>query len=116
MVLAASSAITNNLLLKNLPIHAPSANVQDVFTTGPFDLQNHFSGAELRGIREAYIVGLRGAWAMGIALFCVAFLAAFLAEWPGKMEPHSDIAANQKSAEKSGSGEKGVEPVTEVDV
>lgn len=90
--------------------------MQDVFTTGAFDLQNHFSGDELRGIREAYVVGLRGAWAMGIALFCTAFLAAFLAKWPGKMEPHSDLAANQKGAKTSDSGEKGVESTTEVEV
>ena len=83
--------------------------MQDVFTTGAYDLQKTFSGAELRGIREAYIVGLRGAWAMGIALFCVAFFASFLAKWPGKMEPHSDVAANQKGAETNGNGEKGGE-------
>lgn len=113
LVLAASSAITNNLLLKNLPIHAPSVNAQEVFTTGAYDLQNHFNGTELRGIREAYVVGLHGAWAMGIALFGMAFLAAFLAKWPGKMEPHSDLAENQKSAKASGLGEK-VEPGVEV--
>jgi MFS transporter, DHA2 family, glioxin efflux transporter len=111
LVLAASSAVTNNLLLNNLPIYAPSVNPEDVFKVGAYDLQNNFSGVELRGIREAYIVGLRGAWAMGIALFGMAFVAAFLAKWPGKMEPHSDIAANQEGAEKSGFGNNVIVPV-----
>jgi len=111
LVLAASSAITNNLLLNNLPIYAPSVNSEDVFKVGAYDLQNHFSGAELHGIRQAYIVSLRGAWAMGIALFGMAFLAAFLAKWPGKMEPHSDVAANQEGAETSDSSEIVIVPV-----
>lgn len=97
--------------MRNLPIYAPSINPEEVFNVGAYDLQNHFSGAELYGIRQAYIVGLHGAWAMGIALFGMAFLSAFLAKWPGKMEPHSDIAANQQGAETSNSGEKVLVPV-----
>jgi nitrate reductase beta subunit len=44
------------------------------------NLRNHFSGAKLHGIRQACIAGLCGGWAMGIALFGMAFLAVFLAK------------------------------------
>lgn len=70
---------------------------------GAYDLQKRFSGAELLGVRRSYIVGLRGAWAMGIALFGVAFLAAFLPKWPGNIVPHSDTTANQEGTETIGS-------------
>lgn len=111
LTIAASSAITNNLLLINLPIHAPSVNPKDVFSVGAYDLQKRFSGAELLGVRCSYIVGLRGAWALGIALFGIAFLAAFLPKWPGKIVPHSDTTANQEGAETSASGKMAVTPV-----
>ncbi|KAK6075840.1 major facilitator superfamily transporter [Seiridium cupressi] len=109
LVLAASSAITNNLLVKNIPIYAPAVNPEDVFSVGAFDLQSHFSGVDLYGIRQAYIVGLRGAWAMGIALFGVAFLTVFVVKWPGKMVSHSDVATNQEGAKTNESGEKVIE-------
>ncbi|KAK6062425.1 major facilitator superfamily transporter [Seiridium cupressi] len=109
LVLAASSAITNNLLVKNIPIYAPAVNPEDVFSVGAFNLQSHFSGVDLYGIRQAYIVGLRGAWAMGIALFGVAFLTVFVVKWPGKMVPHSDVATNQEGAKTNESGEKVIE-------
>lgn len=102
----------NNLLVKSLPIYAPNVNPEDVFHLGPYDLPSFFDGDDLRGIRQSFLVGLRGAWAMGIALFGMAFLAAFLAKWPGKIEPHSDTEWNQKSTGTNGNSnsnsEKGV--------
>ncbi|CAJ2506364.1 Uu.00g004940.m01.CDS01 [Anthostomella pinea] len=104
MVIAASSAITNNLLIKNVPILAPGTSAAEVLAIGPYDLQHYYSGDTLLGIRKAYVVGLRGAWALGVALWGVSFFVAFLAKWPGQMvpavEPKEDGAGSSQSSEK----------------
>jgi hypothetical protein len=109
LAIAASSAITNNLLLKNLPIYAPSVNPATVLSIGPYDLQDHFSGDTLQGIREAYVIGLRGSWAMALALWGVAFFASFITKWPGTMIP--DVEGKEDhDTQSSDVGEKVAEP------
>jgi hypothetical protein len=105
LAIAASSSITNNLLIRNVPIYAPSVSPTEVLRIGPYDLEKYFSGATLLGIREAYVVSLRGAWAMCIALWGVAFFTSFLAKWPGRMLPENqEIERTERST--SGDGEK----------
>lgn len=75
----------NNGLLRSLPKHVPDIDPHDVLAVGAAGLENHFSGDTLAGVRLAWVDGLRGAWALGIALFGVAFLTAFIAKWPGSI-------------------------------
>ncbi|KAI1500607.1 putative MFS transporter [Biscogniauxia marginata] len=103
LVIAASSTIANNLLIQNVPKYAPSVSVADVLAIGPYDLERHFTGDDLRGIRQAYVDGLRGAWALGIALWGISFFTVFLAKWPGRMIP--DDGGKEKGAAGSDSGE-----------
>lgn len=77
----------NNLLLKRLSRYAPGIDPHDVLIIGAGGIQNAFSGDTLRGVRHAFIDGLRGAWALGIALFAGSCLCAFIAKWPGKLMP-----------------------------
>jgi MFS transporter, DHA2 family, glioxin efflux transporter len=90
LVIATSSAITNNLLLRSLLTLAPSVDPAGVVDIGPYDLEAHFSGATLRGVREAYMVGLRGSWAMGIAFWGASVLVSLLIRWPGRLIPATE--------------------------
>ncbi|KAI1177516.1 putative gliotoxin efflux pump [Nemania sp. FL0916] len=101
LAISASSAITNNLLLQKLPIYAPETSPEQVLAIGPYDLASHFSGDTLLGIKRAYVEGLRGSWALSIALWGVAFLCALLAKWPGQMVPPPEYDVNA-----NGEGEK----------
>ncbi|KAI3321949.1 MFS general substrate transporter [Xylariaceae sp. AK1471] len=106
LIIPASSAITNNLLIQKVPVYAPAAALAEVLAVGPYDLEAHFSGDTLQGIRRAYVEGLRGAWAMGIGLWVVAFFSAFLSKWPGNM-----IAPQEESSsEDDGQREKVIIP------
>jgi hypothetical protein len=39
----------------------------------------------LSGVRQAYLDGFHGGWALGIAAFGVAFRVALGPEWPGRL-------------------------------
>jgi MFS transporter, DHA2 family, glioxin efflux transporter len=81
-----------------VPRYAPGVDPQSVISAGAGGLQEAFQGATLRGVREAYDVGLQGAWALIIVLFCVSFFCAFIPKWPGRMV--SDVT---KEDEQQGS-------------
>ncbi|OCK75202.1 putative MFS transporter [Lepidopterella palustris CBS 459.81] len=86
-VIAATDSIMNNLILKNLPRYAPGLDPHQVLLIGEGGLQDAFSGETLRGARQAFVDGLKGAWALGVTLLCVSFFCAFIAKWPGRMAP-----------------------------
>ncbi|KAI0438615.1 putative gliotoxin efflux pump [Xylaria telfairii] len=99
LTISAAAAITNNLLLQKVALYAPETTPEQVLSVGPYELSAYFSGDTLLGIRKAYVDGLRGAWALSIALLGVAFLCAFLAKWPGNLTPppeDSVAAADEK--------------------
>ena len=73
------------MLLKNIPKYAPSIAPSKVLSFGSYDLQGHFSGDVLQGVKKAYVDSLRASWIMGTAFWGLAFLAAFLVKWPGRM-------------------------------
>ncbi|MCJ1470076.1 hypothetical protein MMC07_008721 [Pseudocyphellaria aurata] len=79
-VSVAQSLFTNRLIAA-LPSHAHSVNVQQVLVTGATDIRNTFRPDEVEGILNSYLIGLRAAWAMGIGLAGMAFLASFLPEF-----------------------------------
>jgi hypothetical protein len=85
VVIAMSDSIMNNLLLKNLATYAPSVEPYAVLHMGAYGIQNNFDDETLRGVRQAWMVGLRGAWALMIALFGMAFLSSFITKWPGSL-------------------------------
>ncbi|PGH01262.1 hypothetical protein GX51_05317 [Blastomyces parvus] len=84
-VIAATDAIMNNLILNNIPRYAPGVNPLEVIHIGVGGLQDVFTGETLRGVRQAFVDGLKGAWALIVVLFCISFLCAFITRWPGRM-------------------------------
>jgi hypothetical protein len=104
VVIAMSDSIMNNLLLKNLATYAPSVEPYAVLHMGAYGIQDSFDDETLRGVRQAWMVGLRGAWTLMIALFGMAFLSSFIVKWPGSLIPagaavepegHGSDASNQ---------------------
>ncbi|KAI1306834.1 putative gliotoxin efflux pump [Xylaria venustula] len=100
IAITASSAITNNILVQRVPIYAPGTTAAEVLSIGPYDLESHFSGATLLGIKRAYIDGLRGSWALSIGLWGVAFFCAFLSKWPGQIVPAQEDPKSNGEREK----------------
>ncbi|ROW16766.1 hypothetical protein VPNG_01626 [Cytospora leucostoma] len=100
LVITASDSIMNNLLLKSLPRYAPEVNPNNVLAIGAYGLQDVYSGDTLHSIRLAWVHGLRGAWALGIAFLGAAFLTAFIAKWPGSLVPEQTVKDDVKISDK----------------
>ncbi|KAI0407963.1 MFS gliotoxin efflux transporter glia [Xylaria palmicola] len=102
----ATGSILNNLLLEALPTYLPSKDPHEVLSIGSSALQKFLQGEQLQGARHAYIRGLRGSWALAIALFGVASLAALLPKSWGQLVPPSDHSDEKvQDREFSGSGD-----------
>jgi len=52
-----------------------------VIFTGASELRNVFSADQLPGVLQAYMVGVKAAYAVGIAFAGVAFLFSFTIPW-----------------------------------
>jgi hypothetical protein len=82
---AVSNAILNNLLLRRLPHYVPGIDPHTVLAVGAAGIKDEYDGEVLHGVRQAYLDGLHGGWALGIAAFGVALLVALWPEWPGRL-------------------------------
>ena len=65
-----------NRLLATLPKTAPGVNPALVLLTGASELHNVFPPDVLPGVLEAYMVGLKAAFAVALAFCGVAFLCS----------------------------------------
>ncbi|KAI4156057.1 MAG: hypothetical protein LQ340_000568 [Diploschistes diacapsis] len=79
-VQAGQSAFSNQLLT-DVPTTAPGVSPERVLATGASDLRTVFDAQQLPGVLEAYMSGLRTAYAIGIALGGVAFIVSFFTTW-----------------------------------
>lgn len=77
MFVSAAQSIFSNRLLQALSSHAPGVDREHVLTVGASELRGNFSSAELSGILESYMVGLKGAFALGVALAVAAVVTSF---------------------------------------
>ncbi len=84
-MLAASDSIMNNLLLGNLPYYVPDIDPHEILEAGAAGIEGIYSGKVLQGVRHAYLDGLRGSWALGIALLGVTVLCSFAVKLPGRL-------------------------------
>jgi hypothetical protein len=75
-VSVAQSIFTNRLIAKLLSLSS-TYNASEIISVGANDLHSHFSGSQLRDILDAYMVGLRATWILGIACAGAAFLSSF---------------------------------------
>ncbi|KAH8599286.1 putative HC-toxin efflux carrier [Bisporella sp. PMI_857] len=79
-VSAGQSSFTN-ILIKRLPIVAPDVNPGQVLITGVTELRAVFAAAELPGIIEAYLDGLKVAYAVAIAAAGISVLISLGNKW-----------------------------------
>lgn len=77
MFVSAAQCIFSNRLLQALSIHASEIDREHVLAVGASELRGSFSSTELPGILESYMVGLKGAFALGVALAVTAVIASF---------------------------------------
>lgn len=82
---AVADAILNNLLLQKLPQYVPGIDPQSVLRVGAGGIKNAYQGKVLGGVQQAYLDGLHGSWALGIAAFGATFLWALVPKWPGNL-------------------------------
>ena len=73
---AVGQSVFINRLLATLPTSAPSVNPQLVLLTGASELQRVFGPDVLPGVLEAYMVGIKAAFAVALAFCGVAFLCS----------------------------------------
>ncbi|CRG83495.1 Putative HC-toxin efflux carrier TOXA [Talaromyces islandicus] len=97
---AVADAILNNLLLQKLPHYVPDIDSQSVLRVGAGGIKNAYQGEELRGVQQAYLDGLHGSWALGIAAFGVTFLWALVPRWPGRLLPPSGTKCDTQINER----------------
>lgn len=86
MVSAAQAAFVN-VLLKHLPHSAPGVNPVTVVSTGATDLRTAFPADMVPGILEAYMGGLKIAFAIGIASTGMAFVIITLFQRWNRLNP-----------------------------
>lgn len=82
-----TDAILNNLILQKAPVYTGGVDGHKVLAAGAGGLPVAFDGNLLRGARMAYLDGLRGSWALAIALFGITFLCALGPARGGKLSP-----------------------------
>jgi MFS transporter, DHA2 family, glioxin efflux transporter len=91
---SAQAAFVNRLLV-NLPWTAPAVSPSLVLATGASELRYVFTSEDLPGILEAYMFGIKAAFAVAVAFCGVAFLCSMAIPWK-KLPSHStkDAAAS----------------------
>ncbi|KAK7926912.1 dynein heavy chain [Apiospora marii] len=87
--ITAGQSIFANQLLQSLPRLAPDVDPSHVLGTGAGDIHNVFAGAALPGVLDAYMVGLKGAFALGLAAAAVCVPIGLLAPMK-KLPEHKD--------------------------
>ena len=72
--ISAAQAGFTNKMLKQLPVTAPGVNPGLVISTGATELRNVFDAADIAGILEAYMDGIKVTFAISIACACLTVL------------------------------------------
>ncbi|ETI24732.1 hypothetical protein G647_04102 [Cladophialophora carrionii CBS 160.54] len=79
--ISAAQAGFANKLLHQLPSKAPTVDAGKVLATGATDLRTVFTPAQIPGILDAYMEGLRVPFIIAITCACLTFLIAFAPRW-----------------------------------
>ena len=78
---SAGEVAFTNILLHNLPFTAPTVDPQKVAATGVTELRKVFSADVIPGIINAYMDGLKVAYAIAIAAAGISVLISFASKW-----------------------------------
>lgn len=85
----------SNLLVQALPSYAPGVDPQLVLNTGATEIQNIFTGETLYSVRRAYMVGVKGAFTLGLAGSVASVLVSLLI--PNKRLPLPSRGKDEQS-------------------
>lgn len=77
LFVSAAQSIFSNRLLRTLSTNVPGIDPAHILVVGASELRGSFSSAELPGILASYMVGLKGAFALGVALAVAAVVTSF---------------------------------------
>ncbi|RYP42279.1 hypothetical protein DL767_000443 [Monosporascus sp. MG133] len=97
-VAAAQSAFVNQMLAR-LPTSAPGIDAARLIATGASELRTVFTPEQLPGILDAYMRGLKAAFAVSIGFCGMAFLTTLVIPW-SRLPTHAP-AADGKDAERN---------------
>ncbi|RDW62640.1 MFS general substrate transporter-37 [Coleophoma crateriformis] len=89
---SAGQVAFTNVLLKRLTVTAPSISPAAVVATGVTELRNTFLADTIPGIVEAYMDGLKVAYAIAIASVGISIFVALGSKWPWKNLKGVDIS------------------------
>ena len=78
---SAAQSVFNNILVVSIPTHAPGVDPAEVIAVGATAIRSTFAPEQITGILNAYMAGLKAAWAMGVGLAGVTVLISLLPEW-----------------------------------
>jgi hypothetical protein len=78
---ACAQAAFASTIVRRVSVHAPTVEPRLLLDLGATELRNRYNGDELQGILQAYMDGLRVAFAVAIALLGVGFLFSFVPKW-----------------------------------
>jgi len=81
LIASAGQSIFENRLIQSLVKHGSTVNAGLVLATGASDLHSTFNSTQFSVIQAAYMTGLHGAFALGIASGGVAFFIALSQPW-----------------------------------
>lgn len=87
-----AEAAFSNQLLRKLPISAPGVNPALVLATGASELRNVFTADQLPGVLEAYMTGIKAAFAVAIAMMGLGVPVSLLSKWD-KLDAHKEGGA-----------------------
>ena len=74
---SAGESILSNRLLQALVTNVPELDPAEVLNIGASELRTHFSSTILPEIIKSYMVGLKGAFSLGIAVAVAAVVTSF---------------------------------------
>jgi MFS transporter, DHA2 family, glioxin efflux transporter len=77
LFVSAAESIFGNRLLQSVSTNAPGVDPILVLHTGASEIRTVFLGVDLPGVLSSYMLGLKGAWALGLALAAGAVVASF---------------------------------------
>ncbi len=77
LFVSAAESIFANRLLQGVSSNAPEIDPSHVLHTGASEVRDVFVGANLPGVLSSYMFGLKGAWALALALTAGAAVASF---------------------------------------
>ncbi|KAH8723142.1 major facilitator superfamily domain-containing protein [Phaeosphaeriaceae sp. PMI808] len=98
---ACAQAAFASTIVRRVAVHAPSVKPHMLLNLGATELRKQFSGDELQGILQAYMDGLRVAFAVAIALLGIGFLFSFVPKWDNFRPAQEAKQAMDSEKEKS---------------